>query len=106
MYSDDVTSLSTVWSTDALKVLWHSLGLLPVKAVLVMVQVSLESLGSIVLRLIVVGIWCSRAWRVDCGICCWMSAAGIFVDHLACLIARRSRPYAAEQKVGRVTVNE
>ncbi len=28
------------------------------------------------------------------------------VDHLACLLARRSRPYAAELKVGRVTVKE
>ena len=95
-----------MWSTDALKILWHSVGLLPVKAVMVMLQVSLESLGSIVLLLIVVGIWCSRAWRVVCGICCGMSAAGMFVDHLACLLARRSRPYADELKVGRVTVNE
>ena len=28
------------------------------------------------------------------------------VEHLACLLARRSRPYAAEQNVGRVTVKE
>ena len=27
-------------------------------------------------------------------------------DHLACLLARRSRPYAAELKVGRVRVKE
>ena len=98
--------LSTVRSTDALKILWHSVGLLPVKAVLVMLQVSLEGLGSIVLFLIVVGIWCSRAWRKGCGTCCGMSAAGMFVDHLACLLARRSRPYVAELKVGRVTVYE
>jgi len=95
-----------VWSTDALKILWHSVGLMPVKVVLVMLHVSLEGLGSIVLLLIVVGIWCSRAWRMGCGICCGMSAAGMFVDYLACLLARRSRPYAAELKVGRVTVYE
>ena len=82
------------------------MGLLPVKVVLVMLQVFMESLGSIVLPLIVVGIWCSRAWRVDCGMCGEMSAASMLVDHLACLLARRSKPYAAEQKVGRVTVNE
>jgi len=106
MYSDAITSLRTVWSTDALKALWHSVGLLPVKAVLVMLQVFLESLGSVMVLLIVVGIWCSRAWRMGCGICGGMSAVGMLVDHLACLLARRSRPYAAEQKVGRVTVNE
>ena len=27
-------------------------------------------------------------------------------DHLACLMARRSKPYAAELKVGRVRVKE
>ncbi len=40
------------------------------------------------------------------GICCGMSDVGTVVDHLACLLAMSSRPYAAEQKVGRVTVNE
>ena len=42
---------------------------------------------------------------MDCGICCGMSDVGTVVDHLACLLARNNRPYAAEQKVGRVTVN-
>ena len=101
-----VISLSTVWRTDALKAMWHSVGLLPVKAVLVMLHVFLESLGSIVVPLIVVGIWWSRAWRVGCGMCWEMSDVGMLVDHLACLLARRSKPYAAEQKVDRMTVNE
>ncbi len=68
--------------------------------------VFMESLGSIAVPLIVVGIWWSRAWRVGCGMCGGMSDAGMFVDHLACLLARRRRPYVAEQKVGRVLVNE
>ena len=73
---------------------------------LVMSHVSLENLRVVVLLLIVVGIWCSRAWRVECGTCCGMSAVGMVVDHMVCLLARWSRPYAAKQKVGRVTVNE
>ena len=30
----------------------------------------------------------------------------MFVYHMACLLARSSMPYAAEQKVGKVTVKE
>ena len=66
------------------------MGLWPVKAVLVMLQVSLENMGASVLLLIVVGICCSRAWRVGCGICCGMRSDGMFVDHMACLLARSS----------------
>ncbi len=106
MYSDAVICLSTVWRTDVLKALWHSVGLMPAKAVLVILQGFLESLGSTVVPLIVVGIWCSRAWRVGCGMCWEMSVVGMLVDHLACLLASRSKPYAAELKVGRVTLNE
>ena len=106
LYFDVVISLRAVCITDALKILWHSAGLLPAKAVLVMLQVSLEGLGSIVLLMMVVGIWWSRAWRKGCGICCGMSAAGMCVDHLARLLARRSIPYVAELNVGRVIVNE
>ena len=106
LYSDAVMSLSTVWRTDALKALWHSVGLMPAKAVLVILQGFLESLGSTVVPLIVVGIWCSRAWRVGCGMCWGMSAVGMLVDHLACRLASKSKPYAAELKVGRVIVNE
>ena len=76
------------------------------KAVLVMLHVSLESLGAYVLRLVMLGSCCRSVWRVVCGICCGMSDAGMVVDHLTCLLARSRRPYAAEQKVGRVTVNE
>ena len=59
---------------------------------MVMLHVFLENSGAFVLLLIVVGICCSRAWRVGCGICCGMSDAGMFVDHLACLLAKSSRP--------------
>ena len=41
-----------------------------------------------------------------CGICCGMMDAGMVMDHLVCLLASSSRPYAAEQKVGKVTVKE
>jgi hypothetical protein len=30
----------------------------------------------------------------------------MLVDHLACLLAKRSRPYAAKLKVGKVRVKE
>ena len=30
----------------------------------------------------------------------------MLVDHMACLLARRSRPYAAEQNIGKVIVHE
>ena len=73
-----------------------------------MLHVSLEGLGASVLRLVMVGSCCKSAWRMGCGICSGMSDgdAGMVVDHLACLLAISSRPYVAEQKVGRVTVNE
>ena len=32
--------------------------------------------------------------------------SGMLDDHLACLLARKSMPYAAELKVGRVRVKE
>ncbi len=35
-----------------------------------------------------------------------ISASGMFDDHLACLLARRSRPYATVLNVGRVGVKE
>jgi len=34
------------------------------------------------------------------------SVSGMRVDHLACLLAKRSRPYAGELKVGKVKVKE
>ncbi len=80
LYSVAVMSLCNVCSTDSLKCLWHSDGLLLVKAILVMLQVSLEGLGASELRLIMVGICCCSAWRVGCGICWGMSAEGMVVD--------------------------
>ena len=82
------------------------MGLWPMKAELAMLQVSRESLGVFVLLLIVVGICCSNAWHVGCGMCCGMSAAWMLVDHMACLLAKSSRPLAAELNVGRVTMKE
>ena len=76
------------------------------KVVLVMLHVSLESLGASVLLLMMLGSCCRSAWRVGCGMVCGMRDVGTVVDHLTCLLARSSKPYAAEQKVGRVTVNE
>ena len=35
-----------------------------------------------------------------------MSAFGMFVDHIACLLARRSSPYVVVLNVGRVKVKE
>ena len=35
-----------------------------------------------------------------------ISASKRFEDHLACLLAKRSRPYAAELNVGRVRVKD
>ena len=64
LYSVAVLSLCTVCIMDSLKCLWHSNGLLPVKAVLVMLQVSLEGLGASELRLMMVGICCRNDWRV------------------------------------------
>ena len=37
---------------------------------------------------------------------CGMSVSGMLEDHLACLLAKRRRPYAAELKVDRVRVKE
>ena len=60
-YSYDVMSLCAVYNVDALKIRLHVVGMWPVKARLVMLQVSRESLGAFVLLLIVVGICCSNA---------------------------------------------
>ncbi len=49
LYSDVVMSLSAECNTDALKNLWHSVGLRHVKVGLVILHVSLESLGASVL---------------------------------------------------------
>ena len=75
-------------------------------AELVMEQVSRDCLGGSVLPLMMVGVWCSSALRMGWGMAWGMSASGMFVAHLACLLARRSRPYAAELNVGRVRLKE
>jgi hypothetical protein len=71
-----------------------------------MQHMSLDSLGASALPLMVVGICCSSAFRMGGAVDCGMRVSGMFAVHLACLLARRSRPYAAELKVGRVRVKE
>ena len=71
-----------------------------------MQHMSRDSLGASVLPLMVVGVCCRNAFRKGWGMDCGMSVSGMLADHLACLLARRSRPYVAELKVGRVTVKE
>ena len=65
------------------------------KARLVMMQTSRDSLGTTVLALIVVGICCSTAWRLGGAMVEGISVSGLRADHLVCLLARRSRPKAA-----------
>ena len=71
-----------------------------------MQHMSLDSLGASVLPLMVVGICCSSALRMGGAMDCGMRVSGMFTVHLACLLAMRSRPYAAELKVGRVRVKK
>jgi hypothetical protein len=99
-------SLYVVYSAYALNNLWQFLGRWPVKARLVMQHMSRDNLGGSVLPLMVVGACCRSALRKGCEMVCGMSVSRMLEDHLACLLARRSRPYAAELKVGRVRVNE
>ena len=74
------------------------------KAKLVMQHMSRDSLGASVLPLMVVDICCRSALRKGCEMVCGISVSGMRVDHLVCLLARGSRPYDAELKVGRVRV--
>ena len=76
------------------------------KAKLVMQHMSRDSLGASVLPLIVVGICYKSALRMGWAMVWGMSVSSMLVDHLACLLTKRSRPYAAELKVGRVRVKE
>ena len=73
---------------------------------LVMLQAFLESLGPYVFYLMMVvtcfKIACRMFWVMVVGI----RVSGRLVDHLACLLAWRRRPYAAVLKVGRVTVKD
>ena len=76
------------------------------KAKLVMQHMSRDNLGAFVLPLMVVGICYRGALRMGGEMVWGMSVAEMLVGHLACLMARRNRPYAAELKVGRVRVKE
>ena len=71
-----------------------------------MLHASLESLGPVVFDLMMVGTYCKMAclmlWVMVVGI----RVFGMLVDHLACLLARRRRPYVAVMNVGRVMVKE
>jgi len=59
---------------------------------LVMMQTSLEYLGAFVFDLIVVSVCCIIAWRIVWVMSVGMRVSGMLVDHLVCLLARRSRP--------------
>ena len=69
-------------------------------------HMSRDRLGASVLSLMVVGICRRSALRKGCEMVCGISVDGMLVDHLACLLAQRSRPYVAELEVGRVRVKE
>ena len=73
---------------------------------MVMQHMSRDNLRASVLPLMVMGICCRRALRMGWEMVWGMSVSGMLVDHLACLLARRSRPYAAELEAGRVRVKE
>ena len=71
-----------------------------------MQHMSRDSLGAFVLLLMVVGICCRSPWCMGWDMVCGISSSSMFDDHLACLLARRSRPYAAALNEGRVRVKE
>ena len=71
-----------------------------------MQHMSRDILGASVLTLMVVGVCCRSAFRKGWEMVGGMSVSGMLADHLACLLARRSRQYVAELKVGRVAVKE
>jgi hypothetical protein len=71
-----------------------------------MLQASLESLGASVLVLMMVGVCCRIARRIVRVMMVEMSESEMLVDHRACILARRSRPYATVMKVGRFVVKE
>ena len=64
------------------------------------------SLEASVLHLMVIGICCKNALRMGRAMVWGMRVSGMFDVYLACLLAIRSKPNAAEQKVGRVRVKE
>ena len=72
------------------------------KAKRVMQHMLRDSFGASVLLLMVVGSCYRSALRKGCEMVCGMSVSGMLEDHLACLLVMRSRPYAAELKVGSI----
>jgi hypothetical protein len=93
-----------MWNAEALKAMWHSVGRRPVKARLVMLHASLECLGPYVFDLMMVVTCYGIAWRTFWVMMVGIRVSGRLVVHLVCLVAKRSRPYAAVLKVGRVAV--
>jgi hypothetical protein len=71
-----------------------------------MLHAYLESLDAFVLVLTIVGVCCRISWRMVCVMMVGMSGSRMLVVHLACLLARRSRPYVAVLKVSRAVVKE
>jgi hypothetical protein len=69
-----------------------------------MLQVPLESLGSSVFDLMMVGTCCNIAWWMFWVMMVGMTVSGRLIVHLVCLLAKRIRPYAAVLKVDRVVV--
>ena len=62
------------------------------KARLVMMHMSRDSMGASVLVLIVVGILYSIACRIGGAMVWGISVSGMLIDILVCLLARRNRP--------------
>ncbi len=71
-----------------------------------MLQVSRDRFGGSVLHLMEDGTCWRSALRMGCVMICGMSVSGMLDAHLVCLLASRSKPYAAELNVGRVMVKE
>ncbi len=82
-------SLRDVRSTEALKDLLLSVGRMPEEAMLVTLQVSLESLGSSVFDRTMVGICYSRDCRILCAMEVGMGVFGMLAVHLASVLAMR-----------------
>ncbi len=52
--------------------------------------------------LMIVGVCCKIAWWMDWVMMVGMSESGMLVAHLVYLLARRSKPYVAVLKIGRI----
>jgi hypothetical protein len=57
-----------------------------------MLQASLEYLSAYMFDLIVASVCCRIAWRMVWVMNVGMRESGMLVDHLVCLLARRSMP--------------